>query len=156
MADSTQSQNVFACNPLATELAWAAGFFDGEGNCRLRVDKQRNERRSRIYGTLVVQIGQTDRDVLDRFHKAVGVGSVCGPYTKTHTKGRPPTIYFAFHTAGRKAVAAFGLIRPYLSRVKREQGDVAIAQYEEFLQRPRLGNGHLRKKELVELVKIAR
>lgn len=154
MADLFQTQITPVCNPDPLELAWAAGFFDGEGNCRMRIDKKTDERRTRIYGTLVVQIGQTDREVLDRFLNAVGVGTVNGPYTKIHTKGRPPTTYYTFHTAGRKAVSAFNLMRPYLSRIKRNQGDAALAHYEEFLNRPRLGNGILRKKELAAMAGI--
>src|SRR5947209_988189 len=99
MADSVQSQNLSACKLLAAqiELVWAAGFFDGEGNCRFRLDKiETNRNKSRAYGAFVLQIGQTQREVLDRFHAAVGCGKVYGPYTKQNGS-KNPTTYYAFH-----------------------------------------------------------
>jgi hypothetical protein len=43
------------------ELAWAAGLFDGEGNSILRE-----------YNVAAVNMGQSDRFVLDRFKTAIG------------------------------------------------------------------------------------
>ena len=56
------------------ELAWAAGFFDGEG-CFSYTQAGR-------YGCAT--IGQTEREPLERFLRAVGVGVVYGPYKRTY------------------------------------------------------------------------
>jgi len=59
------------------ELAWAAGFFDGDGWAALVRPKRRRT------GQPIAQINQSDPDVvpevLRRFRDAVGVGSIRGP-----------------------------------------------------------------------------
>jgi hypothetical protein len=61
------------------ELAWAAGFFDGEG-CFCYSEAGRY---------ICISIAQTDREVLDRFRRAVGgLGNILGPY-----KNRGPGTY---------------------------------------------------------------
>ena len=147
MADSTQSQNLSDRNPI--ELAWAAGFFDGEGNARFRMSA-RPPQRSRAYGTFTIQIAQIGREVLDRFEAAVGIGKVYGPYTKKNGSQSQIT-YFSYSAHGSTGEQAYALIRPYLSSVKRAQGDDALLLYKESGVRPKLGNGHLRKKELAAL-----
>ena len=52
------------------ELAWAAGFFDGEGCFCFSEAGQ----------YVCVSITQTEREPLDRFERAVGLGKVNGPY----------------------------------------------------------------------------
>jgi hypothetical protein len=57
------------------ELAWAAGFFDGEGNVRNRtaISKKLANGTTAIYtGLLHLQISQNEREPLERFQKAVG------------------------------------------------------------------------------------
>lgn len=57
------------------ELAWAAGFFDGEG-CFSYTDKA---------GYGAAAIGQVDREPLERFQRAVGgMGRIYGPYFKLY------------------------------------------------------------------------
>ena len=148
MADSNQSQNAFVCNPI--ELAWAAGFFDGEGNARFRLNEEKRPQRSRSYGTFTIQIGQIDRGVLDRFQRAVGLGKINGPYTRKNGSHKDTT-YFHYSAHGSTGEAAYTLIRPYLSSIKCAQGDEALLRYKESGIRPRLGNGHVRKKELAAL-----
>jgi hypothetical protein len=148
MADSTQSQNPHSCNPI--ELAWSAGFFDGEGNMRWRENKEYRSQRSRAYGTFTLQIGQIDRAVLERFMAAVGCGKINGPYVRKNGSHKDTT-YYQFSAHGLTGIEAFHKIRPYLSSIKRDQGDCAERKYREQVARPRLGNGHLRKKELSAL-----
>jgi len=52
------------------ELAWAAGFFDGEGCFSFSVASN----------YVCVSISQTELEPLERFTRAVGVGWVLGPY----------------------------------------------------------------------------
>lgn len=88
------------------ELAWAAGFFDGEG-C------------SKHYMTL--SVGQKDRRPLDRFAAAVGYGNVTGPYLHGHKKNGDPIYCHHWEVSGQKAVAVLRKLWPYLSEPKREQ-----------------------------------
>src|SRR4051794_18112438 len=55
------------------ELAWCAGFFDGEGHARYQNTATRGLR---------ICVGQKDRVALDRFKRALSLGSVNGPYGK--------------------------------------------------------------------------
>lgn len=50
------------------ELAWCAGFFEGEGNFEYSSDRRR------------VCLVNTDLDTLERFHNHMGVGKIHGPY----------------------------------------------------------------------------
>ena len=54
------------------DLAWAAGFFDGEGCVTFN--------RSRGRNSIVVSIRQHHPEVLEKFARVVGVGKVSGPY----------------------------------------------------------------------------
>jgi hypothetical protein len=62
----------------ATELAWAAGFFDGEGSISL---SRTGPVSANVWHVLRLDANQIDRRPLDRFARAVGVGAVRGPYT---------------------------------------------------------------------------
>lgn len=67
------------------ELAWAAGFFDGEGY----VGAIRRDCPQGINTRLLLSIAQTCPDPLMRFRAAVGnAGNVTGPYKRTNTPTR--------------------------------------------------------------------
>ena len=56
------------------DIAWAAGLFEGEGCVTIStVD-------GRKYLLASVSMHPRDRDVLERFHRIVGVGTLCGPH----------------------------------------------------------------------------
>lgn len=100
------------------ELAWAAGFFDGEGNVR-----SRNEPQTPI---LMVQIGQRHSAfVLHRFHKAVGVGTV-GQYTSTK---RGLTHYYRVY-GFEKVQTVMAMLWPFLSEVKKAQYVGALTHWQ--------------------------
>lgn len=61
----------------AVELAWAAGFFEGEG-C-IHMNKQARK-------TLGMVVSNCDEDVLRRFHEIVGCGTFHGPYKQSGAK----------------------------------------------------------------------
>lgn len=101
-----------------TELAWAAGFFDGEGTvvptAAPRCTGSRGGRTVRV----VLSIAQTDRAVLRRFRRAVEDGSITGPYKYTNNQ-RPYWKYTLHREVSVRKVAR--LLYPYLSPVKRRQ-----------------------------------
>lgn len=63
-------------NPCTSEIAWAAGLFEGEG-CFAVCTSQKG------YKQRVAQLAMTDKDVVERFHVILGVGSVC-KYRPSH------------------------------------------------------------------------
>ena len=87
-------------------LAWAAGFFDGEGHTGFKSATR----------DMQVGITQKTRDVLDRFQRAVQLGNVNGPYP-TKPRGRPQ--YFSYSVQGRRGVIeVMEKISPWLSQEK--------------------------------------
>jgi hypothetical protein len=102
------------------EMAWAAGFFDGEGSTFVLRHKQSRGGTGRLYPCVSVGISvcQTDRRPLDRFVAALGLGKVRGPY-RPRGNQRP---YFRWERAGRPSVhRALVRLWPYLSDPKKEQ-----------------------------------
>jgi LAGLIDADG-like domain len=94
----------------ALELAWAAGFFDGEG-CISTSNKK----------YLRISIPQADPRPLLRFQAAVGVGKIRGPL-------RPPSFKPSYKSLWRYHVYRASDIEfvleqlwPYLSEPKKKQ-----------------------------------
>lgn len=95
------------------ELAWAAGFFDGEGCTGLDLDKR--SRRSYVR----VTVTQVICGPLERFKAAVsGLGRVEGPYPRPCPTHQP---LYRFRACGHEARQILGLLWPYLCEPKREQ-----------------------------------
>lgn len=101
------------------ELAWAAGFMDGEGT----FGWQRQLGRKPIP---YVQATQVDRRPLDRLHLVLGIGKVYGPYVPKRANEQP---YFYFRATGvERTLSIAELLRPWLSPPKREQADQIVAE----------------------------
>lgn len=108
-----------------TELAWAAGYFDGEGstyvNRRKGVKHYGRENPSiTTVTTPCMSVCQVDRRTLDRFVSAIeSTRKIGGPY-KPKTESSNP--YFKWSLEGRPSVCAtLTLLWPYLSDPKKEQ-----------------------------------
>jgi hypothetical protein len=117
-------------SPVNIELAWAAGFFDGEGGFYIN----KGDQSKRQKWTLQTSIKQVDIRPLERFQRAVGVGNINGPYD-SHSKTEPPYNRQLIHrwSAYRgNAEKVAELLKPYLSEPKREQLNKATKQIEEF------------------------
>ena len=114
-----------------TELAWAAGFFDGEGYCAFAWRKS-GQAYTKWYGRLDVMITQNDRRVLDRFKNAVGVGRVKGPYQPPGTKN-PRWYYYA--TGFPKFTHVMDALWPFLDEIKRAQFTTALNCYSDYQKR---------------------
>lgn len=100
--------------------AWAAGFFDGEGNTSYSKENH----------SLRVSITQNDPEVLVKFMDAVGVGKVYGPYT---TK---PNLFWCYQVSGKPAVVVLSRIWFWLGAMKRSQ---AISKLELYTPSYRCG-----------------
>lgn len=119
------------------ELAWAAGFFDGEGSTYFQIRTQQKGRQ-RQYGYLAAAVHQTHREVLDRFQEAVGLGIVYGPYKQKKAQWNDFWRYIAH---GDEADAVLKLLWPYLGSVKRDQALEAFEKRQPYLDRPKLKTG---------------
>lgn len=96
-------------------LAWAAGFFDGEGHVRSKPGTAARRGSGFKSCDMQISISQNDRTVLDRFARAVGRGHVNGPY-KPRGAIRP---YYTYAVGGWNGVIeVMDKLSPWLSRVK--------------------------------------
>lgn len=114
------------------ELAWAAGFFDGEGS----IGVYHFELYGRYRGTghmgraLRLSIQQADRYVLDRFVQAVGIGRVMGPYRSGGKDGYTRRPRWKYDVGSFETVqAVVAMIWRWLSPVKRVQAGDALREY---------------------------
>jgi len=102
-------------------LAWAAGFFDGEGSTMVHADESRPG-----YFRLEVAVPQADHDgvpaVLLRFQDAMGgLGRIVGPDADD---------LYKWTSRGRlEAMAVVALIWDYLGPVKRTQANNAMKRF---------------------------
>lgn len=88
-----------------TEIAWAAGFFDGEGCATI----SHNDR----YATLYLHVSQKDIRPLERFLGIMGAGRIQNPDKRSGVS--------RWATYGRAGWAVIDRLWPYLGEPKREQ-----------------------------------
>lgn len=101
---------------MSEDLAWAAGFYDGEGHTRARNRSGRHH--------VVISISQKDRRVLDKFVQVVGYGKVFGPYIKNGG-----VCYQYMVQRSEDACVVLDALWPHLGDMKREQAILAVAAY---------------------------
>ena len=101
------------------ELAWAAGFWDGEG-CLTTVDNGKGNRYPQI------NISQAHPEVLVRFHKAMGVGAIHGPYETKKENWSEMYYYRVSHRQDQEIVIENLYDR--VCSVKRQQIDRIMSQ----------------------------
>lgn len=112
------------------ELAWAAGFFDGEGcTCNGKTPGGRLQFR--------ISVGQTDIRPLERFLAAVGAGTINGPYYAGVKNRKPRWDWIA---RGQDGMAVCEKLFPYLSEPKQEQMLAAIQANTDNLNERRITN----------------
>jgi len=109
------------------ELAWAAGFFGGDGTTSAGHDRSVGpEYRSLKVGVPQATVDRSVPPVLTRFHAAVGgAGSVRGPYVLKNPWSRLPQ--FVWSVSGiRGSEPVLERIWPWLDETKRDQARTAI------------------------------
>lgn len=98
------------------ELAWAAGFWDGEGTACV-ITRTKNRHRA-----LRASVNQSESNAenLKRFHTVIGFGRMHGPY---RAKSRPNSQgAFQVNFDGFENVQALmALLWPWLGSIKRAQ-----------------------------------
>jgi hypothetical protein len=103
------------------EVAWAGGFFEGEGYVSFHREAKRKRRG------IVVGVLSTNRESLERFQAAVGVGNITGP-----RKRRAPThkLQYVWQTGSiSDARSVLDMLWPYLSDQRREKAMRVLAEY---------------------------
>ena len=119
------------------ELAWAAGFFDGEGTITTSLTRAKPEAKARQrsqHATFYVGVNQATSSLDDidtpeaiaRFARALGMGVVVGPYRQdAHRKP-----IFKWYAHNRIGLAALSVLWPYLCSPKRLQARRAFDRFE--------------------------
>lgn len=103
---------------MTTKLAWAAGFFDGEGWS----GTARRATPMPILRSAIGQYGNTIPPTLARFQEAVGgLGSISGPYGSARRA-------YSWHASKGGTIEALTLIWPWLGSVKRAQFRAALVR----------------------------
>jgi len=99
------------------EVAWAAGFYDGEGNCCY----------NQATGAICLSVAQSDLEPLERFQNALGVGKINGPYMSAN-KGKTRMWRCQIHKQSEVAIAIEKLL-PLVSTIKRWQIEDAVEKF---------------------------
>lgn len=109
------------------ELAWAAGFFDGEGSVCLR--RRGNWRELRLQ---VPQSGNDATDILERFQRAIGgLGKIGGPW---QYRERMLPMYRLDLYGHENVQAAISMVWRFLSKPKQIQATKAMTECAAYWQ----------------------
>lgn len=127
-----------------TDIAWFAGFFEGEGSVRL--GSQSHKKNGRSYGTPIIDICQVNKEPLEKCLELFPTGHLYGPYQ--YSSNRQP--HYRFALCGRGSIEAlFKLIDPLLSTRRREQFITTLEKHAVLMDRPKLKMGPKPKKESI-------
>lgn len=141
-------------------LAWAAGFFDGEGyvGCVFR-DKIKYKSTPR----LILSIAQVDRIVLDKFAKIIGFGTITGPYKRKSIQSKNQKDYYKYNLESFEYIQhIYCVLYNWLSPVKQNQFKNSFLKYHRnfknfYLQEKYCTNGHLlTKTKKIKMCSICR
>lgn len=105
------------------DVAWAAGFFDGEGSSFASLS---TSRPGKYYPQMSLsQAGEDGLEVLKRFHAAVGnAGKIRGPYARRNNKP-----IYQWTVASKEGINSVGnILFPFLSEPKKKQLIKALEQ----------------------------
>jgi hypothetical protein len=107
------------------ELAWAGGFFEGEGNFHFDISNK-DSRSPRVR----LSLSQVNKEPLDRFVRALGFGSVSGPYVRKDRNHQP--YYTVVLRRWELVQAAVAMLWPWLSRKRKDQAKTMLLRYEQY------------------------
>ena len=91
------------------EVAWAAGFFEGEGTI------------TASNGRLVVRLNNTDPEPVYQFAKILGFGDVYGPYHYDARDGYERKPFWVWLAVEYEALDVIELLWPWLTPRRRGQ-----------------------------------
>lgn len=103
------------------ELAWAAGFIDGDGCFSILKGPK--------YWYFRLTVGQADPRPLQRLTIATSLGKVKGPYNRSLGRVvQSNTSAYNWTLTGQPALQAYSLVKPYLSEPKKEQAESCLVR----------------------------
>lgn len=119
------------------EIAWLAGILEGEGSFMAWI-RTRGDRGVRI------QMGSTDKDILDRIADMVSIGTVRLVPAQHNKFGTKPLWIWALTSKTDVRILAQRLL-PWLGERRRKQAEAIIESTEGLLVRPGgvCSKGHL-------------
>lgn len=136
-------------NPI--DLAYVAGFFDGEGCITTSIVKKKARKTHHIYSIIVIT--NTNLAVLEYIQSIFSFGRIT---EKKYDPGRKTRCWAYIIDASSLVLEFLEAIRPYLL-VKVEQADLAISYLKSRLSKtPLNSNAPLSTKEIFYLFQIRR
>jgi len=103
---------------MSEELAYLAGFLDGEGSIGMYKATRANMKEGFTYVPHVV-VYNTNRESIERFQRVFGIGSV-------NSRSRPgEKTCYQWDVSNRSVIPVLKALRPYLT-VKSRQADLVI------------------------------
>lgn len=112
-----QDHNDDVLNAKLVELAWAAGFIDGEGCISVVRQTYQKKTRRNYYIRIRLQVVQNDLACLQRLQKVLGVRSSINQMGWKPSQTRP---IYSLLIDGRHAIGALEIIEPFLVRKKHQ------------------------------------
>ena len=118
MVDDQGAKNGKGAPNWREELAWAAGFFDGEGCTYTKVGNPKTKASS-----IGIKVSQIHLAPLERFQRAVlGIGKLYGPYNSPSRAVTNASPIFKFEITGLEGCqAVMAMLWPFLCQVKKDQ-----------------------------------
>lgn len=106
------------------DLAWAAGFFDGEGSTGC--NWQKNHPNGNRYRYLRMQVDQVEPTTLQRLQSILG-GKLTGPYSPRNINHSPHWHWVI--TSFEEVQFTVCRLWPWLSKPKRNQIKIAVKNF---------------------------
>ena len=116
--------------PSETDIAWAAGLWEGEGNM--------GAGRSGAYKGLIeprLQMPITDLDVLQKFQAIWGTGKIVGPYGSKKYPNAKPFWRWSTHSWD-EFIAIAGAMRPWFGERRGARYDFILSRMPEHFRKP--------------------
>jgi hypothetical protein len=105
------------------EIAWIAGLLEGEGSFGIARRVVKNKvLPDRLSLQPVARIGMTDRDVIERFARLVGVA-----FNQQHTRRGARKPLYQAAVSNRRALLLMERIRPMMGERRQRQIDAAVS-----------------------------
>lgn len=107
-------------------IAWCAGLYEGEGTVYYNKAVKTQKGRTYIQHQLMIQIGMTDLDVLEKFQEFVDCGTISGPY---YDRGRNRPIWRYYICKFNDVKRVMEDLTPWLSKRRIAQWEKAYNAY---------------------------
>ena len=118
-----QRQNLAAIGQRYTDIAWAAGLFEGEG-CITTDHRSKNCR--------IIQMKMTDLDVMERYVDVVGYGNLNGPYKDSKNTQFKPWWQWNVYK-GSEVLRILKMFLPHFGKRRAEKAIEAINHLHETI-----------------------